>query len=270
MKYLILLGLLNLNSNYNYRALHNDSHKLLLLTPNAFSNHKTAIAGLSGLNLSGLSDNSYFEDSVEEVLSKLFVNKDVKGVDAKLSSIDKDSKITLQNKKYWKGYLLYNKSLFYKASLKDDDNASKAIDAAIETMEKSPKSSDDYALLAACKSFSIQFANMTQLAKISGEVTEEANKSLELNPKNIRAYYVLASNNFYTPKMFGGMVKVEEFSLKGLACPNTLDDNFYSPYWGKPKLYAMYIKYLETENRKDDAKKYRILARNEFPSQFKS
>jgi len=273
MKNLILLSLINLNiacgnqTTTTPKTIRNDTTLKNIndsLQKNTYLVNTKSIEKENNITI----HNVDYEDSIEEALTSMFVNKNFKEVDAKLILIENDTKISTENKIYWKSYIFYNKSIFYKSSLKNDDNASKNIDLAIENLEKNPKTSEDFALLAACKSFSIQFANMTQLGKISAEVSDNANKALELNSKNIRAYYVLASNNFYTPKMFGGMTKVEEYSLKGLACPNTLSDDIYSPYWGKPKLYAIYIKYLETENRKEDAEKYKNIAKKEFPNQF--
>lgn len=215
-------------------------------------------------NINTVVDDIDFEDSIDSAISNMFTSKICKQVDLMLTQIDIDTKISTDIKIYWRSYIFYYKSIYYKSILNENDNASINIELAIKSLEENSKTSEDFALLAACKSFSIQFANMTQIGKISGQVEEYASKSLELNSKNIRAYYVLASNNFYTPKMFGGMVKVEEYSLKGLACPISSNKNFYSPYWGKKELYDIYIKYLETENRKEDSEKFKKIAKKEF------
>ena len=199
----------------------------------------------------------------------MFKEKKIDFVDSKLNDIHKDEKISKKYKAYWTTYLYYYKSIFYKGNLKDDTKASEYIDKAIELIEKDLTSSEDYALYASCLSFSIQFANMTQLASISSSVSENAQKALSLNNKNIRAYYVLTSNNFYTPKMFGGMTKVEEYAKKGLACPNSLEnENYYAPYWGKPRIYELLIKYYKAENKLKKADETKSLAKKEFPNLF--
>lgn len=272
MNFLLLIGLISLriNPELPYKINPTSLHSAVRLTvnPNFLGKSGGLVQDVISTDHVTFTDKTYFEDGIEEVIVGMFSTKNLKPINNKISLIDSDMKMTKQSKNYWKAYLLYNQSLYYKGMLKDESEASKSIDIAIETLEKSLMTSDDYALLAACKSFSIQFASITQLAKISGEVTEDANKSTELNSKNIRAFYVLASNNFYTPKMFGGMIKVEEYCLKGLACPNSLDGGYYSPYWGKPKIYALYIKFLESENRKEEAQKYRAVAKKDFPGQF--
>ncbi|GEM55589.1 hypothetical protein B0A58_15470 [Flavobacterium branchiophilum NBRC 15030 = ATCC 35035] len=212
-----------------------------------------------------VNDDSSYEDDIEVAISQSFQKRDSEILETAISKVEKDLKISLNYKTYWKTYLYYNLSLLYTA-LKDDDKASFTIDTAIETIEEKANSSEDFALLAACKSFSLKFANMTKLASISAEVGELANKSLELNPKNMRAYYVLATNNFYTPKMFGGMVKVEEYSLKALDCPYSISENYYAPYWCKPKVYQIYIQYLNMEKKESEAKKIKEKAKKEFPN----
>ena len=210
-----------------------------------------------------------YEDFIEEAIAKMYKEKDISSIDKKLNELNNDNKISKTYKTYWKTYLYYYKSLYYKNMLKDDENASKNIEKAILEIETNLKSSEDYALYASCLSFSIQFANMTKLSSISSKVEENAKNSLNLNNKNVRAYYVLASHNFYTPKMFGGMTKVEEYAIKGISCPNSLADGYYDPYWGKPRLYELLIKYYEGEKRIDDANNIKNIAKKEFPNTFK-
>ncbi len=272
MKYLIIISLLNLsvacgNPKAPVQKTVNNDKLLKSINDSIQKGNNKIIKNSEKIILKPVVE-TYYEDSIEEAILKMFTEKDIKYIEAQLASVEKDSKIKLEDKRYWIAYILYNKSMFYRGIQKDDNSASKTIDLAIETLNKNSETSENLALLATCKSFSIQFANMTQLATIAAQVVEDANKSLELNPKNIRAYYVLASNNFYTPKMFGGMTQVEEFALKGLACPNSADEGFYSPYWAKPRLYSIYIRYLEGENRKEDALKYKAIAKKEFPNQF--
>lgn len=269
MKYLIFAVALNLNAACGYPK---SSEKKTVKNDKVLKNINDSLLNSAEANNINDSVKSkvviYYEDAIKVVISKMFSEKNIKLIDNQLDLVAKDTIIKPQDKRYWKAYMLYNKSIFYKKIGKNDDKSSATIDLAIEILNQNEESSENLALLASCKLFSIQFANMTQLAKISAEVVEDANKALSINPKNVRAYYVLASNNFYTPKMFGGMTQVEEYALKGLACPNSADNGFYSPYWAKPLLYSIYIKYLEGENRKEDALKYRKLAKSEFPKDF--
>ncbi|SHI49820.1 hypothetical protein SAMN05443429_10255 [Cruoricaptor ignavus] len=208
-----------------------------------------------------------YEQIVDEKIDVAYRNKTPTILNDLLKSINTDNKIPKNFKNYWKAYIYYKQSILYK-TVNDNDKASKAIDEALNILQENLKTSEDYALYAACKSFSIQFANMTKLASISAEAQEYADKSLEINPKNVRAYYVLASHNFYTPKMFGGMTKVEQYCIKGIALPMTSSEDYYAPYWGKVDIYRLLIKFYETEGREKDATKIKDLAKKEFPSFF--
>ncbi len=276
MKTLLIISILNLGFSCSnkpkemVKTLNNDSQLSQIV--DSLENSKKKIISQKEKNTikidSVIQENIQYEDYIEEAVSKMFKEKKVYYLDDKISEIDKDDKMKKSYKTYWKTYLYYYKSLFYKNSLSKDDEASKYIDLAIFEIENNLKTTEDYALYATCLSFSIQFANMTQLSRISSKVEENANKALELNNKNIRAYLVLASHNFYTPKMFGGMTKVEENAIKGIACPNSLSNDYYEPYWGKPRLFEILIKFYENEKRNDEALKIKQLAKKDFPNRF--
>lgn len=276
MKTLIFLSILNLGFSCSnkpkdsVKTIGNDKQLIQIVDSLESSNSNNNIQEKKNIEKRDTitQENIQYEDFIEEAISKTFKEKKISHLDKKIEELDNDKKINKSYKIYWKTYMYYYKSLFYKNSLKDDDEASKYIDLAILEIEQNLISTEDYALYASCLSFSIQFANMTQLSRISSKVEENANKALELNNKNIRAYLVLASHNFYTPKMFGGMTKVEENAIKGIACPNSLSNDYYEPYWGKPRLYEILIKYYESEKRKEDVIKIKQLAKKEFPNTF--
>ena len=277
MRNLIIFGIINLSISCGTpisseaKTIKNDSH-LKSINDSLLSNSEKIKNNISSIEKKEVKDLDthivFYQDLIDSTVSKMFDSKNIIINEAKLKELESDKNLTPQNKVYWKSYLLYYRSVFYKSIMNDDKKASEAIDLAIEPLETKAKTSEDFALLAMCKSFSIQFVNMTQLGKVGAEVNEYADKSLALNSKNLRAYYVLASHNYYTPKMFGGMIRVEEYSLKGLSCPISLDTDSYSPNWGKSKLYEILINYFEGEKRNDDAEKYKNLAKKEFPTQF--
>lgn len=200
-----------------------------------------------------------YQQEINQAVNQMFVQKDTAPVDKKILSVASDAKMPESYKVYWTAYLNYKRSIFFKSILKQDGNAEKAIDKALDTLLDKAKTSEDYALLAACTSFSIQFANFTQMGRISAKVKEYAGKSLDINPKNLRAYYVLTSNNFYTPKMFGGGTRVEEYSAKALACPSRLNTDFYAPSWGKAEVYRILIQYYKAEKKLEKVKSYEEL-----------
>ncbi|WP_123906961.1 MULTISPECIES: hypothetical protein [unclassified Chryseobacterium] len=279
MKTIILIAVVNLSTSCNekkaeIKTMNND--KQLISIVDSLSKKDTVKETTSLILKDTLSKNKniiemadeQYEDIIEKNTSDAFAQKKPELFDKMIVDINDDEKMPIVYKKYWITYVYYKQSILYRG-LKNNDKASKAIDKAIENLKDNLKNSEDYALYAACTSFSIQFANMTQLGSIAAEVQENAQKSLELDPKNVRAYYVLASQNFYTPKMFGGMTKVEEYGIKGIACPMSKDEAFYSPYWGKVDLYRILMKYYETEKKTMELQKINGLAKKEFPSFFK-
>lgn len=278
MKILLLLSVLNINLSCNNKAKENlktlkNDKQLIQIVDSIENANKSALITLKKIEVTAkkdtiIQDNTQYEDFLEEAIEKMFKEKNISYLNEKINELYKDNKINKSNKIYWSTYLNYYKSLFYKNIHNNDDEASKYIDIAISTIENNLITTEDYALYASCLSFSIQFANMTQLGRISSKVEENANKSIELDNKNVRGYLVLASHNFYTPKMFGGMKKVEENAIKGIGCPNSSSIDYYAPYWGKPRLYEILIKFYTGEKRDDDAKKIKQLAKKEFPNSF--
>lgn len=202
-----------------------------------------------------------YQNQINHSVDELFKYKKLEVIDAQLKEIEKT--LIGFDQVYWKAYLLYYKSVFYKTIQNEDKQAEKAIEESLEVLsEKVYMNSEYYALLAMCTSFSIQFANIVQLAKIASEVEEYAQQALALNKENLRAYVVLASHNFHTPKMFGGRLKVEEYALKGLSCPDAIDTSLYAPTWGRTQLYRLLIQYYEAEGKTEAMerlkKKYNI------------
>ena len=194
---------------------------------------------------------SVYQERMNAVVAQLFQQHDRQQLTAAVKKIE----VELQGfyKAYWKAYLYYYQAIYFKSIEKNDDQAEKAINSALQILEeKTYENSEYYALLAACTSFSIQYVNVLKLSKVSSMAIQYAQQSLALNKSNLRAYWVLASHNFHTPKMFGGMEKVEDYALKGLGCPNALDSTPYSPSWGREELYQLLLQFYEMEGRTAD------------------
>lgn len=156
---------------------------------------------------------------------------------------------------YWQSYLQYFLSLSY-LILQDKKLAEKAIDKGIEILENMEnKNSEEYALLANSQNFSIQFKRMKAMF-ISQDVKENANKSIALDNTNLRAYYVLGSNDFHTPKIFGGGKKAEAYFKKAISLPSQKKKNPYLLSWGKDDAYLYLIRFYIREKQWENAKKY--------------
>ncbi|NJO89124.1 MAG: hypothetical protein HC831_09310 [Chloroflexia bacterium] len=118
------------------------------------------------------------------------------------------------------------------------------------------KSSEHYALLGLAQAFSIQFVTGMKAGIISEEANGNANKALELDNKNIRAYYVLGSNDFYTPEEFGGGKEAEKYLLKAIEYPENSSGLACMPSWGKDYTYQMLIELYQKRGNNDLAKRY--------------
>lgn len=169
---------------------------------------------------------------------------------------------------YWEGYLLYYKAIYY-LKINDRSNSEKALNEGIDilkNMEK--KNSEDYTLLALMQSLSIQFASGMNAGVISGEVKKNLERALEIDPANLRANYVSASNDYYTPEKYGGRKEVEKYLLKAISLPDQKVKNTYLPSWGKEESYSMLVRlYIEKENW-DSANKYYKEGLEVFPGSY--
>jgi len=156
---------------------------------------------------------------------------------------------------YWRSYLKFYSSINYLIK-GDNKSAENAINNGIELIQSVEKKySEDYALLAMIQSFSIQF-NPGNAMYISVDIKKNVNSAISLDSTNMRAWYVLASNDFYTPEQYGGGKKAEKYLLKAISLPAQKTINGYLPSWGKEESYEMLIElYIKNENW-DLAKKY--------------
>lgn len=165
---------------------------------------------------------------------------------------------------YWRSYLQYYLSIYY-LEKGDRQNSGKEIDKGIAWMENMEnKNSEDYALLAMLQEFGIQFQGM-KTAFISIEIKKNAKKAIALDSTNLRAYYVYASNDFYTPEKYGGGKEAEKYLLKAISLPAQKIKNDYLPSWGKAESYEMLIKLYIRQKKWVLAKKYFQLAVKKYP-----
>jgi len=156
---------------------------------------------------------------------------------------------------YWRSYLNYYKAIYF---IKQGDKTAseKACDEAVDWLEKlKKKTSEDYAMLAMIQSFSIQFKGQKAMF-LSSKIKKNAKKAIALNPKNLRAHYVFASNDFYTPAQYGGGKQAEKFLLKAIDLPSQKVKNPYLPSWGKEEAYSLLIKHYIKAKELNNARKY--------------
>ncbi len=184
------------------------------------------------------------------------------GLDKKLESLQKEKKQNLIV--YWQSYLKFYSSIFY-LKINDKDQAEQSVDEAIDIMDDMErKNSEDYALLSMLQSFSLQFKGMKAMF-IVGKIKKNANRALAIDSTNLRANYVLGSNDFYTPAKYGGGKVAESFLLKAIALPEQKIVNKYLPSWGKEEAFGLLIKLYAKKEKWDLAKKYFNVAMKHYP-----
>ena len=169
---------------------------------------------------------------------------------------------------YWKGYALYYNSIIHlKNGQKDKsyEELKKGIEA-LESIKK--KNSEDCALLSMLYSFSCQFLNFPKVIYASNNATSYIKKAMKLDKNNPRVYYVLANNDYYTPKAYGGGSNVEKYALKALSLPVQKITNPYLPSWGRQETYELLTNYYIKKKNMEQAKKYIELGLLEYPNSY--
>jgi hypothetical protein len=168
---------------------------------------------------------------------------------------------------YWRSYLKFYSSINYLAK-GDNKSAENEINKGIKLIESIEKKySEDYTLLAMLQSFSIQF-NTSNAMYISEDVNKNVNSAVSLDSTNLRAWYVSASNDFYTPEQYGGGKKAEKYLLKAISLPAQKIKNGYLPSWGKEESYVMLITLYVQNEKWDLAKKYYQEGIAAFPKSY--
>lgn len=211
--------------------------------------------------------------NIQEKIINAFMSSFADQSDSKITSIIDDLSSSYENNNnslflYWKGYALYYNSIYY--IKKSDISNSKAIlTNGIKTLESiKKKNSEDYALLSMLKSFSCQFLKFPEVVQASKDATTYIDQAVELDKNNLRAYYVLANNDYYTPENFGGGKSVEKYALKAISLPAQKVSNPYLPSWGKQESYELLTNHYIKQKDMEKAKKYIELGLTEYPNSY--
>ena len=91
---------------------------------------------------------------------------------------------------------------------------------------------------------------------------------MKLDKNNPRVYYVLANNDYYTPKTSSDGSNVEKYALKALSLPTQKITNPYLPSWGRQETYELLTNYYIKENNMEQAIKYIELGLSEYPNSY--
>jgi pentatricopeptide repeat protein len=169
---------------------------------------------------------------------------------------------------YWYSYSCYYRSILLMTE-KENKSSEKILDEGIMQLKKvSILNSEHLALLALMESLSIQYASGIEIPFISKRVKQNAEKSLQLDSLNLRAYFVLGSNDFYTPEQYGGGKKAAGYLTKAIRLKDQSVANPYLPSWGKNNAYEMLIRFYIKHKQFGEAKKYYQEAITLYPNDY--
>jgi tetratricopeptide (TPR) repeat protein len=168
---------------------------------------------------------------------------------------------------YWFVYAKYYESLHY-LKVQNKEEAQKVLFSAITILEETArKNSEMYALLAYLQCFSLQYHAGVNFADMSSKIKENAEAALQLDSANLRAWYVLASVDYYMPVAFGGGRNCEQYLLKAISL-NDQPATPYMPSWGKNDAYALLVGYYVGRENYTKAKEVLHKALSLFPDDY--
>lgn len=202
------------------------------------------------------------QSTIEDTLSQAFAT----GSEAPLTTLA----TTLAEKEgsastYWLAYCHLYTSYYY-AGMQQDDKVREALEDGIKVMEaKEEKDSEDYALLAFLRCQTIRFVSGVKAGMTVSQSIEEAGKATDLDPKNLRGWYVRGVIDYYTPREFGGQAQCEEFLLRAISLPEQTTPDATLPSWGKVEAYTVLIEYYLGAEKPERAKEIYDLALKEYP-----
>jgi tetratricopeptide (TPR) repeat protein len=168
---------------------------------------------------------------------------------------------------YWYSYTCYYHSILLLVE-KENKSSGKILDEGITQLKNVDINSEHLALLALMESLSIQYASGAEIPFISKRIKQNAEKALQLDSLNLRAYYVLGSNDFYSPEQYGGGKKAAGYLVKAIKLNDQSVPNPYLPTWGKKSAYEMLIRLYINHKQFAEAKKYCQEAITLFPDDY--
>jgi tetratricopeptide (TPR) repeat protein len=202
-----------------------------------------------------------------------FVNGKISNSDKDLAGLEQELLIMNRNNNnsiitYWYSYACYYHSILF-LSQKENKRAEKILDEGIIRLKKiANPNSEHLALLSLMEGLSIQYASGMETPGISKQARQNAEKALQLDSLNLRAYYVLGSNDYYSPVQYGGGKKAAGYLLKAIRLKEQSVANPILPSWGKNSAYEMLIRVYIKQKLYAEAKKYYQEASALYPNDY--
>lgn len=241
------------------------------MSPKLLTTTLALLSILLTINLSGQNNkNAVLQDIENRIESACAI--DIKnGSLTELPLIEKELK-ELQEKRenfiisYWLAYLKFNNFIYYNTLASDKATISKTLQSGIDELNKiKTKSSDDYALLARLQICLIPYIGSKKM-KIIQDVNTNLEKSLLLDPNNLRANLINGQYDLYTPITSGGGEMAEAYLLKCLSLPDQTVENNNLPSWGRCETYYYLVIYYTQKEDKEKALKYYKEGIKKYPS----
>jgi len=220
-----------------------------------------------------ISANDTLLNDIQQKVMNAFIKDQISRSDKEMVALGQALLNLNKNKKndivtYWYSYTCYHHSIL-SVIRKENKSSEKILDEGIKRLNNvSLKNSEHYALLALMEGFSIQFASGIEIPFISKRAKQNAEKALQLDSLNLRAYYVSGSNDFYTPEQYGGGKKAENYLLKAIKLNDQYVSNSYLPSWGKNSAYELLIRLYISRKQFIEAKRYYKEAITLFPDDY--
>lgn len=153
---------------------------------------------------------------------------------------------------YWVAYATYELSI-YEMVNDSHQRAKRSILTAIRCLDTlDDKNAEVWALLSVMTGYSITF-RWWAASWLGPRAIDYAEKAVALDSQNIRAWYALLVNDFYTPALFGGGKMVDYYGRRALRCPDQVLPNPYLPSWGRAETYDLLIRWHLRQKRTNSA-----------------
>ena len=221
----------------------------------------SAIKVSPAASLESINQNDTLLINIQGKVMDAFVNGKISKSDKGLADIEQALLNMYKNNNngiiiYWYSYTCYYHSILL-ITEKENKSSERILDEGITQLKNFGNlNSEHLALLALMESLSIQFASGIEIPFISKRVKQNVEKALQLDSLNLRAYYVLGSNDFYSPEQYGGGKKVANYFIKATRLNDQSVANPYLPSWGKNSAYEMLIRFYINHKQFAEAKKY--------------
>ena len=168
---------------------------------------------------------------------------------------------------YWQAFGHYYEGLYFMNTQQKADGIA-ALEKGIDLLESQEElNSEEHVMVGTLMGLLMGLAP-GKVMTLSAKSGKHLQKAVKKDAQNMRAYMALGKSDYYTPKMFGGGKKVEEYLLKALSMEDQHLDDSQAPTWGRSEAYMHLVQFYQREDRTDEAKLYVKKALKEYPDDY--